>query len=101
MRIFSDGRIYTGEIDEGSKEPSELAAIEADSFEIADDSAEAIAIRAGGTVTINDFATQDITVEPPEPTEAEAAAARLHNRFDNDDLDATDIPDVVTVLLES
>lgn len=99
MRIFSDGRIYEGVIDEESKDPSELATIEADSFEIDDDSAEAIAIRNGYVLTINDFATQDISVDPPAPTDVEVAIASLQTRMDNDDLDITDLPDIVLVLL--
>lgn len=101
MRIFNDGRIYIGEIDFNSKTQGEIDEINNTSFEIDDDSSEAITLRAGGSLTINDFATEDITVDPPEPTEAEAAAARLETRLGNDDLDDTDIPDIVTVLLST
>ena len=98
MKIFSNGTFYIGEFDETSHTGGELAALEADSFEIADDSAEALAILAGGTLVINDFGTQDITVTPASSA-VDTAIASLQNRLDNDDLDITDLPDIVTVLL--
>jgi hypothetical protein len=98
MRIFDDGRIYEGEIDWGSLSPAEITYIEDHSIEIADDSADAIAIRAGETATVNDVATEDYDVVAPDPTEAETSLAALQLRFDNDDLDATDLPDFFVVI---
>lgn len=98
MRIFDNGTIHDGEIDWGSLSPAEVTYIEDHSIEISNDSAEAIAIRAGATATVNDVATEDYDVVPPTPTEAETSLAALQLRFDNDDLDATDLPDIFVVL---
>jgi len=98
MRIFDDGRILIGEIDWDSKSPEEIAEIEEHSIEIADDSADAIAIRAGATVTVNDVATDDYDVVAADPTEAETSLANLQARFNSDDLDATDLHDFFVVV---
>lgn len=98
MRIFDNGTIYEGEIDWDSKSQEEIKEIEDHSIEIENDSEEAKAIRAGATVVINDVVTKDYEITPSAPSNIETALESLQTRFDNDDLDATDLPNIFLVL---
>lgn len=98
MRIFDDGTIYDGEIDWDSKSQEEIKEIEDHSIEIENDSEEAKSIRAGATVVINDVVTKDYVITPRNPSDEETALESLQTRFDNDDLDVTDLPNIFLVL---
>jgi hypothetical protein len=98
MRIFEDGRIFIGKIDLESKDQNEIDEIESNSFEIEDDSEEAKQIMAGGKVTVNDVATKDFEIEAPIPSMEKTAFENLQDRFDNDLLDESDLPDMFTVI---
>jgi hypothetical protein len=98
MIIFEDGRILIGKIDLDSKDQTEIDEIESNSFEIEDDSEEAKMIIAGGKVTVNDVATKDFEVEPPIPSMEKTAFENLQDRFDNNLLDESDLPDMFTVI---
>lgn len=100
MYIYSDGRIYDGEPDREAMDSVEEGAFDSSVIYIADDSAEAEAIRAGGTVTINDFGAEDFTVTPAPLSAVETALASLQTRFDNSDLEEADLPDFFTVMNE-
>lgn len=98
MRIFNDGRILIGELDISEKDQNEIDEINENSFEIKDDSEEAKKILAGGKVTVNDVATKDFEIEEPIPSMEKTAFENLQERFDDNLLDESDLPDIFTII---